>query len=229
MSHSFSKSWKSPAVVAREHWSRILKSREHLCPESPFLPRVFDQVQHKIAVQQARDDLEAAKAECTTQDATVMARNALDRTHVLPLHGRTMTDPLRSNVLCLPTIWSQEAELHREFTAPWPTIAEMKYEGDERIATSVDHRRFLPVPRYPSDVPGMNWSEIAFLPQAELDEVGKVNEEEAFFLSHDVEEREISDEEGEHLLGKDLMAMLDTDHMFTVEEKTMTKAKKRSG
>lgn len=105
----------------------------------------------------------------------------------------------------------------------------MKYEGDERIATSVDHRRFLPVPRYPSDIPGMNWSEIAFLPQAELDEVGKVNEEEAFFLSHDVEEREISDEKGEYLLGKDLMAMLDTDHMFTVEKKTMTKAKKRSG
>ncbi|PNS16939.1 hypothetical protein CAC42_4903 [Sphaceloma murrayae] len=222
MSHSFSKSWKAPSVVAREHWIRILKSRDHLCPDSPFLPRIFDQTEHNRLMNSARLDLARSKATSTSKDAQVMASNAasrgLDASSLLPLHAHTPLDPTLSVPLCLPTIWAPSAESKRPFTAPWPSIAELKYEGDERIATSLDHRRFLPVPRFPTDVEGMGWAEVAFLPQTELDRVHRVEEEEVLFQGFEVGEREIGEDEGRELLGESLWACLEGSHEFCVEK-----------
>ncbi|KAF2228211.1 hypothetical protein BDZ85DRAFT_315689 [Elsinoe ampelina] len=222
MSHSFSKSWKAPAVVAKEQWTRVLKSRDHLCPDSPFLPRAFDTATQRIIMDAAWTDLLASKTASTTQDSAVRADDAIRRGRTLdslgPFQDRVLSDPSRGMVLSESTIWTPKAEQVRPFTAPWPSIAEMKYEGDERVATSLDHGRFLPVPRYPSDIPGMAWSELAFLPQEHFDEVLRVDEEAVFFANHEVVELEVGDEEGEHLLGRALMDLLDSKHVLGVEE-----------
>ncbi|KAF4550243.1 Hypothetical protein D9617_18g034340 [Elsinoe fawcettii] len=221
MSHSFSKSWKAPQVVAKEQWTRVLKSRDHLCPDSPFLPRAFDTVQQRILMEHGWSDLLASKSASTTQDTTVITSDALRRginfDSLTPFQGKHLASPGRSAVLAEPTIWSPAAVEGRPFTAPWPSIAEMKYEGDERVATSLDHGRFLPVPRYPSDVPGMGWSEVAFLPQEKMDEVLRVDDEAVFFATHDVVDLQIGDEDGERLLGEKLMRLLDSGHTLMVE------------
>ena len=85
-----------------------------------------------------------------------------------------------SLVLSLPTAFSLGYHRSR-FDPNWelgmrpkpepkyPGLAEMKYEGDERIATDMLHRRFLGAPRVPGN-DTVNWTQAAIVPQYPLDD-----------------------------------------------------------
>ncbi|GAM84575.1 hypothetical protein ANO11243_025710 [Dothideomycetidae sp. 11243] len=163
----------------------------------------------------AKQDFDAHKTASTGKDASVRSdrikETGTDEKSLAPFHGRTLTSN-RSAVLSLETVWCEDWSTDKQHISPWPTIAEMKHEGDERVSTSVNHRRFLAVPRYPPSESGpeVPWNELAFLPQYPLDKIGAKAEQDESFLSprHDFE-IQINDLEGLSLLGEELMNALD--------------------
>lgn len=86
--------------------------------------------------------------------------------------------------------WPADA-VHESLEAGWPCAQELKYEGDDRVATDVKHGRFLPVPRRPGN-DTVNWQQLSFLEQHPFDLVfcggnrKKHSEEEVFWSAHDV-------------------------------------------
>jgi hypothetical protein len=63
----------------------------------------------------------------------------------------------RGTVLAMETIWCPRPDVFWQPSAPWPCMAEMKWEGDSRVAT--EYGRFLrwhPIPRVPEHWAGHN-------------------------------------------------------------------------
>ncbi|KAF2154303.1 hypothetical protein K461DRAFT_292963 [Myriangium duriaei CBS 260.36] len=212
MSHSFSRSWKSPQVVMRDRWTRILKSRDHICPDSPFLPRLFNLPDHEKAMGLAKQNHDSRKADSTEKDLSVRSQWATqigsDAESLTAFGGRKMW-PSQAAVLGSETIWCQDWTNNKDFIAPWPTLAELKHEGDDRVSTSVSHRRFFPIPRFPS-ASDISWNEVAFLPQHHMDQISNLSEPESMSpASFQDFETHINDLEGASLLGEDLMSALD--------------------
>lgn len=86
-----------------------------------------------------------------------------------------------SPVLCMSTVWQKDFEQNKYFVYPanahatsivalFPGIQELKFEGNDRIASSIDHRRFLPVPRYPCNQT-VNWTVRPYLKPHRFDEI----------------------------------------------------------
>jgi hypothetical protein len=55
------------------------------------------------------------------------------------------------------TIWCVDWQNGKDGIAPWPSFAEMRWEGDDRAKTNVG--RFLPLPRE-MGAPGITWSQL---------------------------------------------------------------------
>ena len=86
-----------------------------------------------------------------------------------------------SPVLCMPTIWQTESEQNKYFVYPanahttstvalFPGLQELKFEGNDRIASSDTHRRFLPIPRHPCNQT-MSWTVRPYLKPHQFDEI----------------------------------------------------------
>ncbi|EME49014.1 hypothetical protein DOTSEDRAFT_76458 [Dothistroma septosporum NZE10] len=144
-----------------------------------------------------------------------------------------------SLVLCRPTVFSHGHSIKRfdpdyelgsvpKPEAEFPGLAEMKYEGDERIATDLLHRRFMGAPRvHGNDT--FNWAQAAIIPQYPLDDTRlnyqyavhrlpnaheSIIVEETMFRAQEWDGRPCSGEpaitdEGVYLLDADLVAYLD--------------------
>ncbi|KAF2741752.1 hypothetical protein M011DRAFT_413908 [Sporormia fimetaria CBS 119925] len=112
------------------------------------------------------------------------------------VHGCLHTVGNRSLVLGEQTIWCLDWTNGKDEIAPWPTGAEMKWEGDDRAKTNVG--RFLPLPR--ERTPGCAWADWLMIKQYPLDEVARVPTLEDIYLPVD----EIDDEVKYDLITKDL-------------------------
>lgn len=108
----------------------------------------------------------------------------------------------RSLVLGERTIWCLDWQNGKEEIAPWPTLAEMKWEGDDRAKTNVG--RFLPLPRE-IGAPGITWAQLQVVEQYPLDQVQKVPTLEDILLPVD----EIDDEVKYNLITKELEDAMD--------------------
>lgn len=143
-----------------------------------------------------------------------------------------------SLVLCRPTAFSYGCSINRidpnwELSSlkpepKYPSLAEMKYEGDERISTDMLHRRFLGIPRVVGN-DTVNWMQATIIPQYPLDDtrinynyavrrVPAAHEsmivEDLMFRAHEWDGRPCAGEaaitdEGVYLLDADLMGYLD--------------------
>lgn len=107
-----------------------------------------------------------------------------------------------SLVLGEKTIWCENWQDGKEDISPWPTLAEMKWEGDDRAKTNVG--RFLPLPRE-MGAPGITWSQLQVVEQYPLDQVAKIPTMEDIYLPVD----EIGDEVKYDLITKDLADAMD--------------------
>ena len=101
-----------------------------------------------------------------------------------PLEGKFLQTTC-SPVLCMPTIWQKDYEHNKYFVYPadvyanaqatstvalFPSLQELKFEGNDRIASKDIHRRFFPAPRYPCNQT-MNWTVRPYLKPHEFDEI----------------------------------------------------------
>jgi hypothetical protein len=100
-------------------------------------------------------------------------------------------------VLGVKTIWCMNWMEGKEEVAPWPSFAELKWEGDDRAKTSVG--RFLPLPRE-MGAPGITWAQLQVVEQYELDQVARIPDMEDVYLPVD----EIDDEVKYDLITRDL-------------------------
>jgi hypothetical protein len=132
--------------------------------------------------------------------------------------GSDTTDPSTtfntnlSPVLCLPTVFTPNYRLGKQFVAPWPSMHEMKYEGDERIATDILHSRFLGAPRVEGNET-VSWQHRNVIEQYPLENFHHIPTAlEVFERNHHfpgLEADNESVEEAWHLLGRELYELLD--------------------
>ncbi|KAK3696160.1 hypothetical protein LTR37_018131 [Vermiconidia calcicola] len=119
-------------------------------------------------------------------------------------------DTNHSNVLSHRTVFCPQSDKGRENVAPWPSRSEMKYEGDDRISTDRLHGRFPGVPRVEGN-DTVNWQHKATIEQYPFDDFYYPIPQafEIIDRTHFVAELEFTDQEGEQILGKELMGLLD--------------------
>ena len=102
-----------------------------------------------------------------------------------------------SRALGEKTIWCEDWQNGKDEIAPWPCLAELKWEGDDRAKTGVG--RFPPLPRERGPV-GLPWNQLQAVEPYPLDQIARVPTMEDVYLPVD----EIDVEIKYDLLNKDL-------------------------
>jgi hypothetical protein len=107
-----------------------------------------------------------------------------------------------SRVLGEQTIWCQDWRNGKDEIAPWPSIAELKWEGDDRAKTGVG--RFPPLPREEGP-PGLPWNQLPCVEQYPIDQVARIPTMEDVYLPVDDQ----IEEDHEYLWSKELEEAID--------------------
>jgi hypothetical protein len=137
-----------------------------------ILPNTFQEWrEHRIAVLEA----DRAREERKLQQLEA----SLGMPKVASSFGHLVRPDDRATVLAMPTIW-RLGPVTSEDSAPWPSLQELKWEGDDRARTGVG--RFLPLPRENGN-PTVAWHQRKVVPGQEFDQVRKVPTAEDVVLS----------------------------------------------
>ncbi|KAF9738062.1 hypothetical protein PMIN02_001094 [Paraphaeosphaeria minitans] len=107
-----------------------------------------------------------------------------------------------SRVLGMKTIWCKDWKDGKDEIADWPSLPEMKWEGDDRAKTACG--RFLPLPRE-EGAPGIPWGQLQAVEQYPLDQVQCIPTMEDIYLPVD----EIEEEVIPQLLNQELLDVLE--------------------
>lgn len=102
-----------------------------------------------------------------------------------------------SRVLGEQTIWCHDWQNGKDEIAPWPSMAELKWEGDDRAKTGVG--RFPPLPREEGPA-GLPWNQLPCVEQYPIDQVARIPTMEDVYLPIDDQ----IEEDHEYLWSKDL-------------------------
>lgn len=108
----------------------------------------------------------------------------------------------RGRALGAKTIWCKDWMNGKDEIAPWPCMAELKWEGDDRAKTGVG--RYPPLPREQGP-PGIPWNQLQAVEQYPIDQIARIPTMEDVYLPVD----EIDDEVKYDLLSKDLEDTMD--------------------
>lgn len=210
--------WLSPE---QRELHRIQRNRATVCPRSPFLPYNFDLRAHKAALAAAESRRASRKLACHMH--TIEARQSEQR-RALPLPPAPLRPALDGKdlstnhgaVLLHPTVFVPTYHKSRipETVADWPSLAEMKYEGDERVSTERIHARFLPAPRVRGNGT-VNWQQRTIVVPLVFDYFyTSSREEDVWERRHWIWDSEFADEEGVEAVGEELMGILDCDDIW---------------
>jgi hypothetical protein len=223
--HATSRTWISPKVKADSKRQSLNLSRRKVCRHSPFWSLDFDLDQHRRdwATGKERENkhklarsLKLLEARTKSQDNLFpdpppSIRKALDGKPDENDKFKTC----HSTVLSIETVFCPQVDRAKDVVAPWPTRAEMKYEGDDRISTDRLHGRFPGAPRVEGNET-VNWQHKAAIEPFVFDDFlfPIPNEVDIFMRTHWIAELEIDDKEGERMLGKELMGLVDPQDQF---------------
>lgn len=186
-SHTASATWKSNNVKEQEEFERTKQRVRHIAPEqfkpnakpgkgpSEIFPQnVAEWLQHKkemLAIVQAEQQ---KNCELLKNQILVKTKLPKDQRKIksgFGVDGKVFNDGA-GPVLARATIWSAE---HSRVPAKWPTLAELRWNGDSRECKLARTKcgRYLPPPRDPSD-PSLMWQDQPFLRATTLDQTGPV-------------------------------------------------------
>ncbi len=219
--HSSSRTWISPRLRADNRRQGLNASRRKICRNSPFWSLDFDLEQHR------RDWAAGKERECKHKldaEQKVLSERITEHDTPFPDPPPSIRKPLdgkyenfstcQSLVLYQDTVFCPQLERAKEHISPWPSQAEMKYEGDDRISTDRSHSRFPGFPRKAGNET-VNWQLLEMIKSFSFDDFLRVpNEVDIFMRTHWIPELEFTDEEGEEALGKDMMRILDPKDQF---------------
>lgn len=219
--------WKSKARHETEEFNKIRKLVKLVAPEmfkedakplgqpSGIFPQnVAEYSRFKYEMYGMRaDELEESAAK-TTAMVEAMEQIAKDQRKIksaFGLNGKVFLDAF-SPVLAQPTIWClQHTEAGPNHRAPWPTKAELLWNGDNRENSHAGTRcgRFLPPPRV-SMAPDVPFLEHPIIRPQRMDETGPIfsngpSPAEAHEANIEMSNDPTFEEEGRGLVGEGLM------------------------
>ena len=149
-----------------QEYMRYAASRDKLqtiMQRSDILPVTYAEwITHRLEI------LEDQKKEL---ERMVRAKEMAQAEKILPaLNGRTWHDG-RGTVLGQETIWSHWLLPVLMPSAPWPSLQELRWEGDDRARSGV--HRFLPLPREAANET-VAWHQLRMVHALDFDQVRKV-------------------------------------------------------
>jgi hypothetical protein len=151
--HSNTRTWTSVSTAGQEIWSRLVKQLFHMhCDESSVLPRSYAAyLGHKkevILANIAEKEVLVAKRKAEKALAAKLGYpDGFPTVAAVCMRGKSFHDG-RSAVLGQTSMWTRadwRTDEMREQESQWPSVAELKWEGDERAKSRKG--RYLPIPR----------------------------------------------------------------------------------
>ncbi|KAF2141240.1 uncharacterized protein K452DRAFT_309029 [Aplosporella prunicola CBS 121167] len=210
MSHTNSKTWIAPGVRETEAYQVTINSVKRHFPKSAVAHwNVSTWITHKVAMADAK--LRVGQRRLAAKEAE--AGLAMEPGY--PTLHKAMDDKELSAgqtaVLCMHSIWcNKNFDAQWRIIAPWPGMAELKWEGDDRARTKVG--RFLPLPREPSP-DNLPWNQRMRLRQSMWDENWKIpTEEDVLYPMWQLSEETELDKH--YLVNQDLLDALDPDKII---------------
>lgn len=181
-----SRTWMSPDAQVQQEFLMVRNAMRRLFKNSDIAKwKLSDYVAHKEAMLASQANKLANKVK-NKEDARAMSspissdiQNVLTR---CGLEGNFEEIGNYGRALGEQTIWCNDWENGKDEIAPWPSMAEMKWEGDDRAKTGVG--RFLPLPREEGP-PGLMWNQLPAIEQYPIDQVCKIPTMEDVYLPVD--------------------------------------------
>ncbi|KAK8174257.1 hypothetical protein IWX90DRAFT_485134 [Phyllosticta citrichinensis] len=159
-------------------------------------------LRHQSAMHNVRLQAEKRKIADMEQRALARENERQDQiAAVMPTWDMKDRQPGHGAVFGLPTIWCPDWKTPDRRVASWPTLSEMKWEGDDRARTGV--KRFLPLPREPTNG-AVPWNHLPVVHQQPLDQVWKIPTElDILYPMHQIDEE--AERDRHRLLPSDLI------------------------
>lgn len=209
VSHTNSNTWLDNRLVEREKWKEIERNFIRLRFIDNFNPAIVPHNFNEYMVFR-RDRAEGlanreARRLAQRNPPNVWPLSGLAPVKIGPAFGGKCFNDGRSAVLAQRTIWSRQyVPSVDKPQAPWPTIEEMREEGDERATSKFG--RFPGLPRMPGNETA-GWRARVQLQQHPMDEVWRRPSKETYEAARsEVTPEEMEDMEA--LLGKGLVDAL---------------------
>ncbi|KAI8934951.1 hypothetical protein NX059_008618 [Plenodomus lindquistii] len=202
-----SRTWVSPDVQAQEDFLIIRNSMRRQFKHSDVAKwKLADYVAHREAMVASQAGRLARKLEqrepAPTKSYAVIPESTQDSLKKWGIDGNFNEDGNTGRVLGEPTIWCRDWQNGKDEIAPWPSMAEMKWEGDDRAKTGVG--RFLPLPREQGP-PSLAWNSLPVVEQYPMDQIAKIPTMEDVYLPVDDQ----IEEDKEYLWSKELEQEMD--------------------
>jgi hypothetical protein len=201
-----SRTWISPDAQVQQEFLMVRNAMRRLFKNSDIAKwKLSDYVAHKEAMLASQANKLASKVKNKEDARSISSPISSDIQKVLTkcgLEGNFDEVGNFSRALGEQTIWCNDWENGKDEIAPWPSMAEMKWEGDDRAKTGVG--RFLPLPREEGP-PGLMWNQLPAIEQYPIDQVCKIPTMEDVYLPVDY----YIEEDHEYLWSKDLEKDMD--------------------
>lgn len=200
--HRNSRIWVSEETRAAQEFLTVRNSMRRVFKNADVAKwKVADYIAHREAVVTSKAQLLARQAQSREADLNLrVPLISLEKQETLKrcgLSGNFEQVGNRSRALGEKTIWCQDWQNGKDEIAPWPTMAELKWEGDDRAKTGVG--RYPPLPREQGPV-GLPWNQLQAVEQYPLDQIACIPTMEDVYLPVD----EIDDDVKYDLLNKAL-------------------------
>lgn len=168
--------------------------------------KVADYIAHREAMMASAAKKLAQQAQSKEDEAVLrvppISPQQQDMMRRCGLHGNFDQVGNYGRALGEKTIWCEDWQNGKDEIAPWPCLAELKWEGDDRAKTGVG--RFPPLPREQGPV-GLPWNQLQAVEQYPIDQIARIPTMEDVYLPVD----EIDEEVKYDLLNKDLEDAMD--------------------
>ncbi|KAF1938110.1 hypothetical protein EJ02DRAFT_447022 [Clathrospora elynae] len=202
-----SRTWMSPDAQAQQEFMVVRNSMRRLFKNSDVAKwKLSDYIAHREAMLAAKSAMLARQLKSKQEGLDLSPPIPLQEQQYMRKHGIEGNFDEHGNfgrVLGEQTIWCYDWVNGKDEIAPWPCMAEMKWEGDDRAKTGVG--RFLPLPREEAP-PTLQWNQLPVIEQYPMDQVCKIPTMEDVYLPVDY----YIEEDMEYLWSKNLEKDIDT-------------------
>jgi hypothetical protein len=201
-----SRTWVSPDAQVQQEFLMVRNAMRRLFRNSDVAKwKLSDYVAHKEAMLASQANKLATKVKNKEDARAILAPIPGDIQKVLNrcgIEGNFEDVGNYGRALGEQTIWCNDWQNGKDEIAPWPSMAEMKWEGDDRAKTGVG--RFLPLPREEGP-PGLMWNQLPVIEQYPIDQVCKIPTMEDVYLPVDYK----IEKDHEYLWSKELEKDID--------------------
>lgn len=199
--------WVSEETRAAQEFLVVRNSMKRLFKNADIAKwKMADYVAHREAMMASAAKTLAQQAQDKEDEATLrippISPQQQDTMRRCGLNGNFDQVGNYGRILGEKTIWCKDWQSGKDEIAPWPCMAELKWEGDDRAKTGVG--RYPPLPREQGP-PGLPWNQLQAIEQYPLDQIARIPTMEDVYLPVD----EIDQEVKYDLLNKDLEDAMD--------------------